>query len=241
MYKKKRITVMMPAYNAASKIRGVIGRTPKIFDRYMVVDDASTDGTLKVLEKIKGLLLLRHEKNRGYGGAQKTLFKNALRYGTDYAVLLHDDGQYLPEEMAVLLDAAIKKNADLVLGSRVLGGKMKEGGVPLYKYYGNLFLTAIENFAFGTNITEFHTGYRVYSRKALEKMDFEKLTNKYYFDSEIILEAISKGLKIAEAPISVNYRENITAANPFTYGLEIIYLILKYHCHNIMKWVGIRK
>lgn len=235
MYEKKKIAVIMPAYNAASKIAGVIEKTPKIFDWYIVVDDASTDGTLQVLEKIPGILLLKHGKNRGYGGAQKTLFKNAIECRADYAVLLHDDGQYRPEEMTVLLDAAISRNADVVLGSRVMGGKMKAGGVPAYKYYGNLFLTALENVAFGTKITEFHTGYRAYSRKALETMEFDKLTDKYYFDSEILLEAISKGLKIIEAPVSVNYRENITAANPFTYGLEIVYLILKYNCQNIKK------
>jgi len=241
MYKGKKIAVVMPAYNAVSKIAGVISRTPKIFDWYIVVDDASTDGTLKVLEKTKGIVLLRHKKNSGYGGAQKTLFKSALEHKADYAVLLHDDGQYDPKEMILLLDAGIKKGADIVLGSRVMGGKMREGGVPLYKYYGNRFLTALENLAFGTKITEFHTGYRAYSMKALKRMDFEKLTNKYYFDSEIILEAINKGLKIVETPISVNYGENITAANPFTYGLEIIYLILKYHYHNMRNLFGSKK
>lgn len=234
MYRGKKITVMMPAYNAESKIGGVISKTPKIFDHYLVVDDASTDGTLGVLRKTRGIILLRHKKNAGYGGAQKTLFRAALKYDTDYAVLLHDDGQYDPKEMPHLIKAAMEKNADVVLGSRVMSGKMIEGGVPAYKYYGNLFLTALENIAFGTRITEFHTGYRVYSRRALERMDFWKLTDKYYFDSEIILEALRAGLKIVEVPISVNYRENLTAANPFSYGLEIIYLILKYHFRNLV-------
>lgn len=228
-YRGKKIIVAMPAYNAESKIRNVIYSTPKIYDTFLVVEDKSTDGTLGVLKKISFIRLIRHEENRGYGGAQKTLYSEALKIrDADYVVLLHDDGQYDPAEMPVLLDCAIDSGADVVLGSRVLGGKMREGGVPLYKYFGNKFLTALENLFFGTGISEFHTGYRVYSRRALERMNFKGLTDKYYFDSEILLEAIDKGLKISEAPISVRYKENITAANPFTYGLEIVYLIARH-------------
>ena len=232
MFKQKSFAVVMPAYNAESKINGVINRIPRIYDKFIVVDDKSTDDTLQVLKKIKpkmkNMILLLHKKNKGYGGAQKTLFKEALKSNVDYAVLLHDDGQYDPKEMTNLLNVAIENNADIVLGSRILGGKMKEGGVPFYKQIGNKFLTALENIAFGTKITEFHTGYRVYSRQALRKIKWDKLTNKYYFDSEVILEILRNKLKIIEVPISVNYRENITAANPFTYGLEILYLIIRH-------------
>lgn len=220
----------MPAYNAEAKIISVIRRIPKVYDKLIVVDDKSTDATLQVLKKFKPkmekMVLIVHKKNKMYGGAQKTLYKNALKYNVDYVVLLHDDGQYLPEEMTKLLDTAIKNNADVVLGSRVLGGKMKEGGIPFYKRIGNRFLTTMENMAFGTQISEFHTGYRVYSKNALKKINWRKLTNKYYFDSEVILEVLRNKLKIVEVPISVNYRENVTAANPFIYGLEILYLII---------------
>jgi len=237
MYKGKSFAVVMPAYNAERKIKNVIIRIPKTLDKLIVVDDKSTDGTLDVLKKIKiknkKMLLLTHQKNKGYGGAQKTLYKEALKQNFDYVVLLHDDGQYLPEEMIYLLDGAINNNADVVLGSRVLGGKMLEGGVPSYKVLGNKILTRLENLAFGTKITEFHTGYRVYSKNALKKMNFTKLTDKYYFDSEIILQMLSNNLKIVEVPISVDYKQNITAANPFTYGLEILYLILKYFLNKL--------
>lgn len=231
MFKGKSIAVAMPAYNAEAKIISVIKRAPKVYDKFIVVDDKSTDATLQVLKefkpKMKKMVLLTHKKNKMYGGAQKTLYMNALKYNVDYVVLLHDDGQYPPEEMTKLLDCAIRNNADVVLGSRVLGGRMKESGMPFYKRIGDRFLTALENMAFGTHISEFHTGYRVYSKKALKKINWRKLTNKYYFDSEVILEALKNKLKIIEVPISINYRENVTAANPFIYGLEILYLITK--------------
>ncbi|MBI4021187.1 MAG: glycosyltransferase family 2 protein [Candidatus Aenigmarchaeota archaeon] len=230
MYKGKRVVVAMPAYNGSSKIAGVIARTPKIYDRFIVVDDSSTDATPDILRKIKGITVIRHPVNRGYGGAQKTLYKAALRAKCDYVVLLHQDGQYAPADMPQLLDAAIRERADVVLGSRILSGKrvMLRGGVPAYKYYGNRFLTAVENVAFGTKIAEFHTGYRVYSRRALEKINLDRLTDKYYFDSDIILEALKHRLRIAQVPISVHYYENVTAANPITYGFEILFLVFKY-------------
>jgi len=232
MYKNKKLAVLMPAYNADFKIESVINKIPTIYDKFIVVEDKSTDKTLEVLKKIKkrmpNMILIEHKANKGYGGAQKTLYKEALKHNFDYVVLLHDDGQYDPKETIKLFDAAIKNKADLVLGSRILSGKMKEGKVPFYKIFGNKFLTAIENASFGTKITEFHTGYRVYSRRALQSMKFGELTDKYYFDSQVILHLLEAKNKIIEIPISVNYQENITAANPFSYGLEIVYLILKY-------------
>jgi glycosyltransferase involved in cell wall biosynthesis len=232
MYRNKRIVVVMPAYNAEKKISGVIRRIPKFYDKLIVVDDKSPDGTLGILKKIKprtkNMTLIMHDENKGYGGAQKTLFTAALESNADYAVLMHDDGQYRPEEMKLLLDSAIDNKSDIVLGSRILGGRMKQGGVPAYKIFGNKFLTAIENVAFGTSISEFHTGYRVYSKKAMRMMRYSELTDKYYFDSEVILQLLKKKAKITEVPISVDYKENITAANPFTYGMEIVYLILRY-------------
>ncbi|MBI4181427.1 MAG: glycosyltransferase family 2 protein [Candidatus Aenigmarchaeota archaeon] len=230
MYKGKRIAVCMPAYNGAEKIAGVIARTPKIYDHFIVVDDGSTDATPEILKKIKGITVIRHPQNRGYGGAQKTMYREAVKRGADFAVMLHQDGQYSPADMPALLDAAIAEQADVVLGSRILSGKqaMLDGGVPAYKYYGNRFLTAVENAAFGTKIAEFHTGYRVYSRKAINAIDLDSLTEKYYFDSDIILEALKHHLKIAQVPISVHYYENVTAANPFSYGLEILFLVAKF-------------
>ncbi len=232
MYKNKKIAVVMPAYNCDFKIESVIKKIPKIYDKFIAVDDKSTDKTLQVLEKIKkntkDMVLIKHPANRGYGGAQKTLYKAALDEGIDYAVLLHQDGQYDPSEIPMLVDAAIKKDADVILGSRVLSGKMKEGEIPFYKIFGNKFLTALENLAFGTKITEFHTGYRVYSKNAMKWMPFDKLTDKYYFDSQVLLHLLDKKAKIAEVPISVNYKENVTSANPFSYGMEILYLIIKY-------------
>src|SRR3989344_5131682 len=130
MYKNKKLAVLMPAYNADFKIESVINKTPKIYDKFIVVEDKSTDKTLEVLRKVKkrmpDMVLIEHKENKGYGGAQKTLYKEAIKHGFDYVVLLHDDGQYNPAEITNLFDVAIKNKADLVLGSRIMSGKMKE-------------------------------------------------------------------------------------------------------------------
>ena len=230
MYKGKKIAVVMPVYNGGWKTKEIILKTPKIYDVFIAVDDGSSDESYKVLQSVKNIILLKHKENKGYGGAQKTLYREALKYNVDYAVLLHQDGQYSPNEIPLLLDKAIETGADIVLGSRVMSGKkaMLTGGVPKYKYYGNVFLTKLENIVFRTKISEFHTGFRAYSKNAMKSINFEELTDKYYFDSDVILEARRKKLKVAETPIGIYYHENLTYANPISYGFEIIYLILRY-------------
>lgn len=237
MYKGKYITVVMPSYMSSKKrVADVAKRVPDFVDKFIAIDDKSPDNTYEILKRIKKIdKVLQHKKNRGYGGAQKTLYKEALKYRTDYAVMIHDDGQYLPEEMGALIDNAIRNKSDIVLGSRVLGGKMKEGGVPAYKYWGNRFLTEFENVCFGTNISEYHTGFRVFSRRALEKLAWEKFTDGYYIDTEDLFDAVERGMKITEEPISVDYRMNVTAANPFSYGLDIVGISLKFAAHRMKK------
>lgn len=228
-----KVCIVIPAYNAGHTLEQVFSRIPRgDYHRIIVVDDGSSDNTAEIAKK-HGAELLRHEHNRGYGGAQKTGYKRALELGADITVLLHGDAQYAPEEMPGLIKAAVDKNADIVLGSRVLGGRMLQGGMPLIRYLGNHLLTRIENLALGTDISEFHTGYRVYTSKALKTLSFEDYADKFHFDSEILIEAKEKGLKIVEIPISTTYAGERSYLNPLTYGIQVILLISRYRVNRV--------
>lgn len=228
-----KICIVIPAYNAESTLGEVFSRIPGVeYHRVIVVDDGSSDGTAAVARKHE-VELIRHEHNRGYGRAQKTGYKRALDLGADIIVLLHADAQYAPEEMPSLINAVVDQNADVVLGSRVLGGQMLQGGMPLIRYIGNRLLTKIENLAIGTDISEFHTGYRVYTSKALKILNFEDYTDKFHFDSEILIEAKEKGFRIVEVPISTTYAGEKSHLNPVTYGIQVLILILKYRLNKI--------
>ncbi|MBC8274118.1 MAG: glycosyltransferase family 2 protein [Chloroflexi bacterium] len=223
-----KICIVIPAYNAGNTLGQVFSRIPRgDYHRIIVVDDGSLDNTAEVARKHE-VELIQHEQNRGYGGAQKTGFKRALELGADIMVLLHADAQYAPEEMPKLIEAAVDQNADIVLGSRALGGQMIKGGMPLIRYIGNRLLTKIENMVLGTSISEFHTGYRVYTANALKSLDFEDYTDQFHFDSEVLFDAKKKGLKIVEVPIGTTYAGEKSYLNPVTYGAQVLLLTLRY-------------
>ena len=229
-----KIVIVMPAYNAGKTIDGVFARVPKLFlkriHEFVVVNDGSKDDTpakIAGLKKRYKIKLMIHPVNRGYGGAQKTGFGEAVRDGADIAVLLHSDGQYPPEILQQMVKPIEDGVADMVLGSRILGGKALQGGMPLYRYMGNRFLTALENLAFGLNISEYHTGYIAYSKRALEAIPFMKLSNTYPFDSEMILMASKRKLRVREIPIEAHYRDEKSYLNPITYGLDVLKVIVK--------------
>ena len=186
------VFVLMPAYNASATIEGVFARIPaearQRIRRYVVVNDGSKDDTAAALDrlrkKVPGLVVLTHEVNRGYGEAEKTLLSYALKEGAGAGILLHSDGQYSPENILELLEPLDRDTADLVQGSRMLGGGALRGGMPFYKFLANKALTAIENRAFGMKLAEYHSGYMLYSRKTLETIPFEKLSNSFDFDLE---------------------------------------------------------
>jgi len=229
--------IVIPAYNAEKTIESVFKRIPKnSYDEIIVVNDGSKDKTSEVVKKYK-VKLIEHKKNKGYGGAQKTGFKQALKDGADIVALVHADGQYAPEELPKLVKPIKDGKVDVVLGSRALGGKMLEGGMPLIRFIGNRLLTFIENIVFRMNITEYHTGYRVYSKKALEKIRFDLDSDKYEFDSEILIQCKLKKLKIKEIPTPTRYAEEISYLNPWTYGLRIFKILINYtgHIMNIRK------
>ena len=231
----KKIYVVMPAYNASKTIESVFKRIPKAtlkkIRRFIIVNDGSSDKTesiIKNLNKTFKIKVVNHNPNKGYGAAQKSGFKEALRQGADIAVLLHSDGQYAPEVMDKLLLPLENGTADVVQGSRILGGSALKGKMPLYKYFGNIFLTFIENIAYGMDMAEYHSGYMLYSKKALMTIPFEKLSDKFHFDGEMLLVSRKKGLNTKEIPIPTRYADEKSHLNPITYGLEVLKTIINY-------------
>ena len=231
----KKIIIVIPAYNAAKTIESVFKRIPKFtlkkINRFIIVNDGSSDNTENVskrLSKTYKIKVITHNPNKGYGASQKSGFKEALRLGADIIVLLHSDGQYAPEVMDKLLYPLEKNQEDVVQGSRILGGQALKGRMPFYKYIGNRVLTFIENIAYGMNMAEYHSGYMLYSKKALETIPFEKLSDKFHFDGEMLLVSKKKGLRIKEIPIPTKYAEEKSYLNPITYGFEVFKTILNY-------------
>jgi len=232
----ENVFVLMPAYNAGGTIEKVFARVPpearERISRYVVVDDGSTDNTasalLRLQKELSNLVLLWHSGNRGYGEAEKTLLRYALAQGAGVGIVLHSDGQYSPEKIPDLLAPFDSGTADLVQGSRMLGGGALRGGMPFYKYAANKALTAVENRAFGMKLAEYHSGYMVYSRKAMETIPFEKLSGSFDFDLEMIVLAKVKGLRIAEIAIPTIYAGEKSHLNPIKYGFDVLSVVRAY-------------
>lgn len=232
----ENVFVLMPAYNAGATVEGVFTRIPpqakQRIRRYVAVNDGSKDDTAAALTRLQqvysNLVVLTHENNRGYGEAEKTLLRYALKEGADVGILLHSDGQYSPEKIPELLEPFDNDTADMVQGSRMLGGGALRGRMPFYKFVANKVLTAIENRAFGMKLAEYHSGYMLYSRKALESIPFEKLSQSFDFDLEMIVLARVKGLRIAEIAIPTIYAGEKSHLNPIQYGLDVLTIVKDY-------------
>ena len=230
------VFVLMPAYNAGATVERVFARIPdearRRIARYVAVNDGSTDDTAAALARLThefpNLVVLEHESNKGYGEAEKTLLRYAICEGAEVGVLLHSDGQYSPEEIPGLLAPFDRDTADLVQGSRMLNGGALKGGMPLYKYIANRVLTAVENRAFGMRLAEYHSGYMLYSRKTMTTVPFEKLSNSFDFDLEMIVLARVKGLRIAEIAIPTIYAGEKSHLNPIKYGLDVLKVVRDY-------------
>lgn len=233
---ESNIYVIMPAYNAGRTIEGVFQRIPESARRrikkYIVVDDGSTDDTAQALQRLKstvpGLQHLTHTRNKGYGAAEKTLLNSAISQDVDIAILLHSDGQYSPEKILDVIRPIELGEADIVQGSRMLGGGALKGGMPLYKYLSNKCLTALENWAFGLKLAEYHSGYMVYSKKALSLIPYQQLSDSFDFDLEMIVMAKVKGLRVAEVAIPTIYGDEVSYLNPIKYGLDVLSVIMAY-------------
>jgi glycosyltransferase involved in cell wall biosynthesis len=227
----KKVIVVMPAYNAEKTLEKTLDDIPKEWvDDILLTDDASQDNTVNLAREL-GLKVCVHNVNRGYGANQKTCYKKALEMEADIIIMVHPDHQYDPSVIPQLIDPLLKEECDAVFGSRMLGGRPLEGGMPKWKYLANIFLTAIENATFYMYLTEYHSGLRAYSRKYLETVQFELNSDSFVFDSEIIAQGVVHNMKIREIPIQTRYfpeASQIGFWRSTAYGLSILKTLVKF-------------
>jgi glycosyltransferase involved in cell wall biosynthesis len=221
----KKIVVVMPAYNAAKTLERTYREIPlDVVDEVVVTDDASPDETVEEARRL-GLTTIVHEQNRGYGGNQKTCYTEALRLGADVVVMLHPDYQYTPKLIPAMISMLTDGPFDVVLGSRVLGGRARLGGMPLYKYVANRFLTAFQNLLGGAKLSEYHTGYRAFSRAVLESCALEENSDDFVFDNQMLAQIIYAGFSIGEVSCPAAYFEDASSINfrrSVRYGLGVL-------------------
>ncbi|MEO6600926.1 MAG: glycosyltransferase family 2 protein [Polyangiaceae bacterium] len=220
----KKVTVVMPAYNAEQTLERTVAEIPSLVDDIIVVDDHSRDNTTALAQKL-GLHAIRHEQNRGYGGNQKTCYRAALERGADIVVMVHPDYQYTPKLVPALAHCVASGLFDVALGSRILGGRAREGGMPLYKYISNRLLTATENLLIDQKLSEYHTGYRAFSRELLLRLPLEENDDDFAFDNQMLVQAAYFGFKIAEVTCPTSYFEeasSISFSRSVTYGIGVL-------------------
>jgi glycosyltransferase involved in cell wall biosynthesis len=226
MINGQRVIVVLPAYNAERTLGMTLSEiSPEIVDDFILVDDASRDGTVEEAKRL-GLNVIRHEKNRGYGGNQKTCYAQALRRGADVIIMLHPDYQYSPKLIGAMAWLVASGEFDIVLGSRILGttGAL-QGGMPLYKYVANRFLTAAENVLLGTKLSEYHTGYRAFSRRVLESLPLEENSDDFVFDNQVLAQAVHMRYRIGEISCPTKYfaeASSINCVRSVIYGLGVL-------------------
>jgi len=233
---EKKIVLCLPARNVSKTLHLTLDEIPEEFKKHiLLVDNASHDGTPQ-LAREAGLKVIEHEVDRGYGGSQKTLYTTALADGADIVVMLHPDHQYDAKVIPALVKPIILGEADAVFGSRMLGGHPLEGGMPVWKYNANIFLTAAANLVFQRYLTEIHSGFRAYSRKYLETVQFEKNSNNFVFDTEIIAQGMSCKLFFREVPIITRYFPEASSINfrhSVVYGFGILGVLVRYMLHKM--------
>jgi glycosyltransferase involved in cell wall biosynthesis len=227
----KKIVVVMPAYNAARTLRETYAEIPfDVVDEVILVDDASTDDTVAVARDL-GIHTVVHEKNLGYGGNQKTCYATALARGAEIVVMLHPDYQYTPKLITAMAYMIESGEYDVVLGSRILGGKAMHGGMPMYKYISNRILTLLQNLLMGSKLSEFHTGYRVFSRLVLEQIPWKANSNDFVFDNQMLSQIIYKNFRIAEVTCPAKYFEEASSINfrrSVVYGIGCLATAVKF-------------
>lgn len=230
----KKIVVVMPAYNAERTLERTLADIDMSWvDDIILVDDVSRDGTIDLARRL-GLRVFVHKRNTGYGGNQKTCYTEAMKLGAEIMVMIHPDHQYDPRVVPQLVQPLLEGKCDAVFGSRMLGGRPLEGGMPKWKYLANIFLTAVENAAFYMYLTEYHSGLRAYSRRYLETVNFLANSDDFVFDSEIIAQGVLHGMRIREIPIETRYFQEasqIGLQRSIVYGLSILKTLVKFKMH----------
>jgi len=233
----KKVVVVMPAYNAEKTLRATYAEIPfDIVDDVIVVDDASSDNTLHVAQSIGIKHIIRHQKNLGYGGNQKTCYQKALELEADIIIMLHPDYQYTPKLIPSMAYILAQGLYDVVLGSRILGKGALKGGMPKYKYFFNRLLTLFQNFVIAQKLSEYHTGYRAFNRNVLQTINFQANSNDFVFDNQMLAQIFYAGFSIAEISCPTKYFEDASSINfvrSVKYGLGVIKTSLQYR---LQKW-----
>lgn len=232
MLKKPKVIVVMPAYNAAKTLKKTYDDIPKkSVGGIILVDDGSHDQTVKIAKRL-GLTTVVHPQNRGYGGNQKTCYTTALNERADIVIMIHPDYQYDSTLTEEIIRPILQGRCDIMLGSRIRTRKeIKDGGMPMYKYIGNRFLTILENIILGQNLSEYHTGFRAFHKNVLIKLPYHKFSDDFVFDQEILISAIKAGFRIGEIPVPVRYFPDASSINfkrSVKYGLSILITLGKF-------------
>lgn len=227
-----RVIAVMPAYNAASTLEQTVSDIPEgAVDEIILVDDGSTDNTVELARSL-GLTVIVHDRNRGYGGNQKTCYRHALEQGAEYVVMIHPDYQYDSRVIGVAVEILKLGTCDVVLGSRIrTRGEALDGGMPTWKYIANRCLTITENVALGQNLGDFHSGFRAYRREVLETIPFEANTDDFAFDSQFLAQSVHFGFKLGDIPVPVRYFDEASSINfkrCVKYGCTTLWVCAQY-------------
>jgi len=236
----KKVLVVLPAYNAAATLESTLADIPPgVVDEFLLVDDASTDATVETAARL-GIPHLVHPRNRGYGGNQKTCYTAALRQGADIVIMLHPDYQYSPRLIGAMAWLVGSGEFDVVLGSRILGTGALKGGMPRYKYVANRLLTAFENILLGVKLSEYHTGYRAFSREVLESLPLNENSDDFVFDNQMLAQVVAFGYSIGEISCPTRYFPEASSINlrrSIVYGIGVVLTAIRFRLH---RWRLIR-
>ncbi|WP_445720014.1 glycosyltransferase family 2 protein [Flavobacterium sp.] len=240
MINNKKIIVVMPAYNAEKTLQQTYNEIPfTIVDQVILVDDFSTDNTAEIARELGIEIVIKHEKNKGYGGNQKTCYDIALAQGADIVVMLHPDYQYTPLLLEAMSYPIANGLFDVMMGSRILGKGALKGGMPLYKYIANRFLTLFQNILIGQKLSEYHSGYRAYSKKALEEIPYHKNSDDFIFDNELLAQMTYANFAIGEITCPTKYFPEASSINfkrSVKYGLGVIRVSFAFRLQKLGLW-----
>jgi glycosyltransferase involved in cell wall biosynthesis len=236
MLNGKKIIVVLPAYNAAKTLDQTVAELDRhVVDDILLVDDCSADETVTLTKEL-GIRCFLHDKNYGYGRNQKTCYAEALKSGADVIVMLHPDYQYSPKLVSAMAAMVVSEEYDVVLGSRILGGRARKSGMPLYKYIFNRMLTLAENLLLGSKLSEFHTGYRAFSRKVLEELPLHENSDDFLFDNEMLAQALYFNFSVGEISCPTRYFPEASSINfqrSVVYGLGVLWTSVRFR---FQKW-----
>ncbi|NUN94434.1 MAG: glycosyltransferase family 2 protein [Verrucomicrobiae bacterium] len=227
----RRVAVVLPAFRAGKTLERTVAEIPRdVADDVLLVDDASDDDTVEVAKRL-GLRTFVHARNLGYGGNQKTCYREALKLGADIVVMLHPDYQYSPRLVGAMASMVASGHYDVVLGSRILAQNARDGGMPLYKYAANRALTFVQNGLMRQKLSEYHTGYRAFSRAALESLPLSENSDDFVFDNQMLCQAIAAGFRVGEISCPTRYFAEASSINfrrSVTYGFGVLRCAWKY-------------